>query len=580
MKIKKQLVSQAWNTLTEQTPNKFWGFILALKNIHIDKANFKAGEVYKIDTKGLAGDLQDLFYFGDTEKTFLDQTFYITFSTYWLEKAPDFLLHEKPKIKDVVIFYNHYTNFDQPISLKELVEEFKRVLPLVDLQLERFIDLEYIEQNIDLETDYVKEHLSSEIQTLSGSTFDFPNLSFEKPYFIKAHPSELSRANFFQTLYSAQGGLDSFLITKFDLKAYYPGNVKTERIRTDEITPLNVIYFGPPGTGKTRKIQTLFLEGKSEEEREFVTFHQSYSYEEFVEGIKPGIGLENEVSDSIETLTYRYADGIFYNACERASKLAGFNTLSECINASFEDRRNAMSRAADEGKVFSFCIDEINRANIAGVFGDLIALIEPGKRLGANEELTVKLPYSKRVFGVPSNLRIIGSMNTADRSITLMDTALRRRFSFEEIAPEPETLNDISINDINLPLLLTCINNRINYFLGKDLSIGHAYFLTLKRLEMPTKVDLLRIFTTKIIPLLEEYFYNDYEKIRLVLGDNNKSDEEWPFYIVNKEMVANKLFRNVSEDFAEKIFYSLNSKLAEGFTADLIPDSCFTLIYK
>ena len=578
MKIKKQIVSDAWNTLIQQTPNKFWGFIIVLQNIHINKSHFKSGEVYKIDIKGLSEGLRDLFYFGNTKKTVVDQPYFITFSKHWLEKAPDFFLTQKPKIKDVVLFYNHFTNYQGPVTLSELIQNFKDSLPLVDIQLEKFIDIEFVDQDIELETDYSKELLLKEIERQIGKTLEYETLSFESPFSIKAHPSELSRANFFQTLYSSQGGLDSFLITKFDLKEYYPGNVKTERITTNEISPLNVIYFGPPGTGKTRKIQTLFLEGKSENEKEFVTFHQSYSYEEFVEGIKPGIGFEADETDSIETLTYRYADGIFYSACENAAKLAGFLNLRDCINASFEDRRDAMANAANAGNIFSFCIDEINRANIAGVFGDLIALIEPGKRLGASEELTVKLPYSKRVFGVPSNLRIIGSMNTADRSITLMDTALRRRFSFEEIGPEPETLNDILISGIILPDLLSAINNRISYFLGKDLSIGHAYFLTLKKIENPTKIDLMKIFLTKIIPLLEEYFYNDYEKIRLVLGDNNKSDEDWPFYIVNKQMDVGKLFKSYSEDFIEKVSYKINERIAE--EGELIPDNCFSLIYK
>lgn len=582
MKLKKQIVAQAWNTLTRQTPNKFWGFVLVLQNINIDKGDFKSGEVYKIDIKGLSEGLTNLFYFGNNLKAYSDQPYFITLSHYWLEKAYTFLLNQRPAIREVVLFYHHNSNFENPVMLSDLVQNFKDSLPLVDLQLERFIDLDFTDENIELEPDYPKKSLLQDLELIKGQPLTYETLSFESPYSTQAHPSELTRANFFQTLYSSQGGLDSFLITKFDLQAYYPGNVKLARTAVNDNTGLNVIFYGPPGTGKTRKIQNLFLQGKSKEEKEFVTFHQSYSYEEFIEGIKPGIGLEADKSDSIETLTYRYADGVFYRACDKAAKLAGFLSLDDCIDASPEDRSKAMASAADTGNVFNFCIDEINRANIAGVFGDLIAMIEPNKRLGANEELTVVLPYSKRVFGVPANMRIIGSMNTADRSITLMDSALRRRFSFEGISAEPETLNEIIIGEINLPALLRTINNRITYFLSKDLNIGHAYFLTLTDIENPGKVDLMRIFINKVIPLLEEYFYNDYDKIRLVLGDDNKSDKEWPFFIVDDDMDIRKLFKNPTDDLIEKISYKINEVVIKSLLGDSvdIPESCFSLIYE
>jgi len=186
----------------------------------------------------------------------------------------------------------------------------------------------------------------------------------------------------------------------------------------------------------------------------------------------------------------------------------------------------------DSNQKYAIFIDEINRGNISQIFGELISLIEEDKREGEENELSVTLPYSKTKFSIPANLYIIGTMNTADRSVEALDTALRRRFSFIEMPPKPNLIRTIGkstdgkINDIDLSELLKVINKRIEKLVDKDHMIGHSYFLNINNLS-----SLKRAFNNKILPLLQEYFYGDFGKIGLVLGkgfieDNQEELEE------------------------------------------------------
>lgn len=434
----------------------------------------------------------------------------------------------------------------------------------------------------------------------------------------------------------------------------------TERVQSEEsnmkIIPLNQILYGSPGTGKTYHTIDKALEIISKEEKiqipseddrinrkkifdeyvkngqiVFTTFHQSYGYEEFVEGIKPII--DND--ENSQEVKYDVKDGIFKELCDKSLKNYILSMQNEneidldklifefanYINQDFLNKGNEfplenkvsikkiLLNFKDEYRSFSLggsikspqsltidiikrdylnfknkkilsfkdikpkydsqsdyhgnaiyyfmfynklkefeniqnekfkikkeilksyiiIIDEINRGNVSKIFGELITLIEPSKRIGEKEELKVTLPYSGKEFGVPKNVYIIGTMNTADRSITSLDTALRRRFEFIEMMPDVSKLS-MDCEGINLQELLKAINTRIEYLLDREKTIGHAFFISVENLE-----DLKKVFKNKIIPLLQEYFYNDYALIDAVLNKNGMLE----ISVENKDYLKN-----------------------------------------
>ena len=287
---------------------------------------------------------------------------------------------------------------------------------------------------------------------------------------------------------------------------------------------------------KDKKVGTSY----TKENFKFITFHQSYGYEEFVEGIKPVFDDENEDGD----ITYEISKGIFYQCCENALLLSDYKgKLRDFCDLPKDERQKFFNENTPKYAIF---IDEINRGNISKIFGELITLIEPSKRLGADDEIMVELPYSKEKFGVPSNLYIIGTMNTADRSIALMDTALRRRFEFVEMMPEYDNLNKINIEGINISEMLKAINERIEYLYDRDHTIGHAYFINVADME-----TLANVFKNRILPLPQEYFYDDWEKIRLVLGDSQFIKEKKP---------AKVLFKSDTDYINDKILYEIDKE--------------------
>ncbi|EAK6255957.1 AAA family ATPase [Campylobacter coli] len=450
---------------------------------------------------------------------------------------------------------------------------------------------------------------------------------------------------------------------------------------------LNQILYGPPGTGKTyhtidKALEILGenLESRDRDEKKakfdeyvkngqivFTTFHQSYGYEEFVEGIKPHIDSE----ENSKEIKYEIKDGIFKELCEKAlenrDSIKNFNfyidKLKEKVKIDdnnpekyFELPNTKYSIQYRNGKTFRIkfddmsknhkdypvsidnieklyktsnideiynsayvrailnylklqgledykekdekvnlpyiiIIDEINRGNVSKIFGELITLIEASKRIGEKEELKVTLPYSGEKFGVPKNVYIIGTMNTADRSITSLDTALRRRFEFVEMMPNSDLLNNVFIcKDVENPNededylgddaktegyaeilqnILISINKRIEFLLDREKTIGHAFFMSeavkfnKNNWIKPDEYEedwyvlsiskLKSIFQNKIIPLLQEYFYNDYALISAVLNDNGMIEK------CEKDDKYLQKIKNLDNVDSEKIIYNIAS---------------------
>lgn len=288
-------------------------------------------------------------------------------------------------------------------------------------------------------------------------------------------------------------------------------NDKPEALASTDVA-LNTILYGPPGTGKTystiayavaicedkpvasvlaemredggyERVRQAYEDLRADGRVAFVTFHQSYGYEEFVEGIRPV--LRDDGGE--DGLSYALEDGAFKEFCGAASETG--NRV--------------------------FIIDEINRGNISKIFGELITLIEDTKRTHADGTpggMEATLPYSKEPFSVPDNVYLLGTMNTADRSIAMMDTALRRRFTFVEMQPDPSLLR-ADVAGVDLPRLLATMNARIDALYDREHTIGHAYLM-----GVDTLAGLDAAFDNKIVPLLQEYFFDDYGRIRLVLG--------------------------------------------------------------
>lgn len=380
-----------------------------------------------------------------------------------------------------------------------------------------------------------------------------------------------------------------FIEEKFKSTANLYKDIKSNNINNNIVkNNLNTIFFGPPGTGKTYNIANEavkicnILDYKKNLKEEavnrnyigekikalteneyfkFCTFHQSYGYEEFIEGLKsdgdgnfkPEDGILKEIA--IEAL---------YDGLKLEKKIELEIDKDNLTPSVIKDEKkklileniyNKDSFDFTKSNNFILVIDEINRGNISKIFGELITLLEEDKRLTKENQIIVKLPYSKEAFCLPPNLYIVGTMNTSDKSIALMDVALRRRFNFKEMMPQHSLLS--IVDGIALDKMLEIINKRIEFLYDRDYMIGHAYLINVKNIE-----DIAKVFKNKIIPLLQEYFYDDWEKIGLILGGiGNSKDDSCIVY--KKEIKSADLFKNsnISSKYGNKIKYYIKDEI-------------------
>ncbi|WP_240009719.1 McrB family protein [Marinomonas algicola] len=556
------------------------------------------------------------------------------------------LLRRKPADVSILRYGFDVWDGNKDASAEDILEFIRKmdIRELEDFSPARKQDLFYLtkwafDNKLDIFSSSVEDEFKIGRWSSSNNEpqFLFKRVSYKKKSIkVDGEKFSLSLLNNFE--HELQGFLERHSVSR---AGYWPVdyieedsfNSEVEIVSDNElkgVDTLNSIFYGPPGTGKTfHTIEaavkaaepTFKWERRAELKQEFdrlvnerrirfVTFHQSYGYEEFVEGLKA------KTEDG--TITYSVEPGVFRQMCSDAEQYqaespAGqtynfetcwqafvehlanedfieipmaktsfrvvdfnenriffeksngktdhtlsINTLRAIFNGSrtyttglgvyyrplvsfLRELGGTDEAPATKRKNFVLVIDEINRGNISKIFGELITLIELSKRKGQLEALELTLPYSGDCFSVPDNLYIIGTMNTADRSLTMIDTALRRRFEFIEMMPKPELLDSVVVKGVNLSKLLGTLNQRIEVLYDREHTLGHAFFMNVKKCLDESDYDaafeeLVHAFQNKIIPLLQEYFFDDWNKIRLVLGDNQKNES---FQLILEKPVSN-----------------------------------------
>jgi 5-methylcytosine-specific restriction protein B len=344
-------------------------------------------------------------------------------------------------------------------------------------------------------------------------------------------------------------------------------NLRHRLNRKSDTRSIVRIYYGPPGTGKTltavrdavKIVDPSFDDGGNPsvsfgrfneltDQVSFLTFHQALQYEDAIESIRPMVGIPDQKSANDDD-----ENGDDEGDAAIGPKGAGQNSIQYQLHEGVILR--AIRSALDNSnKEFVVVIDEINRGDISRIIGPLISALEPDKRLGAEYPISVELQYPRashlesRLF-LPANLHFLGTMNSADRNIALVDHALRRRFDFVALPPEPGLLSSTKDADpIDLKHLLATLNHRITHLLGAEYAIGHGYFMSCESND-----DVVRVMARKIIPLLEEYFFGNPGLMLLVLGQEEGA--QFNIHIVTEPTVAYEKLFNIPTDKASALGY-------------------------
>jgi len=404
-KINKKSVLKATYSLKEKSNNKIWGLI-SLFAVTDNRTPIEGNVTYTLNSDKLSLLLQDLFYFGIKIKEFnTDNQFYFRLSDKWNSSILEYVSTEKPSILDAAIFYFKSKEFSSTISSNDLVSDFINQLNIPKSTLGKIFSLTFEDEDIVLEKTYPKKEILDEFKRKFSLSASNDTLSFDSPYTIASHPSELKRAPFIQTLYSGSKIQELILLTDFDLDDFYPKSSKLNSIKSSN--GINKIFYGAPGTGKSHRVNELISHKLERTER--ITFHPEYDYSSFVGGYKPTMDGEN--------IRYEFVPQAFTNIYVKA-----WNNLDHD---------------------YYLVIEEINRGNCAEIFGDIFQLLDrtndykitPSKEL--KEYLATQLVDNKDINAekllLPPNLNILATMNTSDQSLFPMDSAFKRRWNWEYI---------------------------------------------------------------------------------------------------------------------------------------------------